>query len=129
MGVFGILAVALMVFVLRQTSSDKVWQDIEKYIRVSFWGINIGLALMVFLSLFPSGIMQVIDVMQHGYWHARSFDYLNSDRARFIEWMRMPGDVVFILFGAVPLVIATVKCYLGMRAEVKIEKKTVQINQ
>jgi nitric oxide reductase subunit B len=129
MGVFGILAVALMVFVLRQTSNDKVWQDIEKYIRVSFWGINIGLGLMVVLSLFPSGIMQVVDVMQHGYWHARSFDYLNSDRARFIEWMRMPGDVVFILFGAIPLVIASVKCYFGMRADVKEEQQTLQADQ
>jgi nitric oxide reductase subunit B len=28
----------------------------------------------------------------------------------------MPGDLVFILFGAVPLVIATVKAYVGVRA-------------
>jgi nitric oxide reductase subunit B len=30
--------------------------------------------------------------------------------------MRMPGDLVFIIFGAIPLVIATFKGWLGMRA-------------
>ena len=28
----------------------------------------------------------------------------------------MPGDLVFIFFGAVPLLIASIKGYLGMRA-------------
>jgi nitric oxide reductase subunit B len=116
MGVFGMLAIALMVFVLRQTSSDQRWPSIEKYIRVAFWGTNIGLAMMLVMSLFPSGVLQLWDVMQHGYWHARSLDYLGSERARLIEWLRMPGDLVFILFGAVPLVIATVKAYVGVRA-------------
>ena len=116
MGVFGMLAIALMVFVLRQTSSDERWPGIEKYIKVAFWGTNVGLAMMIVMSLFPSGVLQVWDVVQHGYWHARSLDYIGSERARLIEWLRMPGDLVFIIFGAVPLVIATVKGYLGVRA-------------
>jgi nitric oxide reductase subunit B len=116
MGVFGMLAIALMVFVLRQTSSDERWRGIEKYVRVAFWGTNIGLAMMIVMSLFPSGVLQLWDVAQHGYWHARSLDYLGSDRARLIEWLRMPGDLVFIIFGALPLVIATVKAYVGVRA-------------
>jgi nitric oxide reductase subunit B len=116
MGVFGMLAIALMVFVLRQTSTDERWRGIEKYVRVAFWGTNIGLAMMIVMSLFPSGVLQLWDVAQHGYWHARSLDYLGSDRARLIEWLRMPGDLVFIIFGALPLVIATVKAYVGVRA-------------
>ena len=120
MGVFGMLAIALMVFVLRQTSSDAQWPGIEKYIRCAFWGTNVGLAMMVALSLFPGGLLQVWDVLQNGYWHARSLDYIGSERSHFIEWMRMPGDVVFIVFGTVPLVIASVKAYLQMRAEVTV---------
>jgi nitric oxide reductase subunit B len=116
MGVFGMLAIALMVFVLRQTSNDASWVDIEKYIKVAFWGTNIGLAMMVAMSLFPGGILQLWDVVQHGYWHARSLDYIGSDRSHLIEWLRLPGDLVFILFGAVPLVIASIKGYLGVRA-------------
>jgi nitric oxide reductase subunit B len=116
MGVFGMLAIALTVFVLRQTSDDTRWAGIEKYIRVAFWGTNAGLAMMVTLSLFPSGVLQVWDVVQHGYWHARSLDYIGSERSRLIEWLRLPGDLVFILGGAVPLVIASIKAYLGVRA-------------
>lgn len=115
MGVFGMLAIALMVFVLRQTSDDTRWACMEKYIKVAFWGTNIGLAMMVTMSLFPSGLLQVWDVTQHGYWHARSLDYIGSERSHLIEWLRLPGDLVFILFGAVPLVIASIKGYLGVR--------------
>jgi nitric oxide reductase subunit B len=114
MGVFGMLAIALMVFVLRQTSSDMRWVGIEKYVKVGFWGANVGLALMLSLSLFPSGVLQVWDVVQHGYWHARSFDYIGSERSRLIEWLRLPGDLVFIIFGAVPLAIASVKGWMGV---------------
>jgi nitric oxide reductase subunit B len=116
MGVFGMLALALMVFVLRQTSSDERWAGIEKYVRTGFWGTNIGLAMMVVFSLFPSGVLQVWDVIQHGYWHARALDYIGSSRSHLIEWMRLPGDLVFIIFGAIPLTIAAVKGWLGVRA-------------
>ena len=114
MGVFGMLALALMVFVLRQTSTDARWAGMVKYIKVGFWGTNIGLALMVVLSLFPSGVLQVWDVVQHGYWHARAFDYISSSRSHMIEWMRLPGDLVFIFFGAIPLTIAAFKGWLGV---------------
>ena len=114
MGVFGMLAVGLMVFVLRQTTSKERWRGIEPYIKVSFWGLNIGLAMMVALSLFPGGVLQVWDVTQHGYWHARSIAYTAGHTARIIEWMRLPGDLVFIIFGALPLVIAAGKAYIGM---------------
>ncbi|OAI26511.1 nitric-oxide reductase [Methylomonas koyamae] len=114
MGVFGMLALALMVFVLRQTSSDQRWVGIEKYVRAGFWGANVGLALMLIMSLFPSGVLQVWDVVQHGYWHARSLDYIGSERSRLIEWLRLPGDLVFILFGAIPLAIASIKGWLDV---------------
>jgi nitric oxide reductase subunit B len=115
MGVFGMLAIALMVFVLRQTTSDARWPGLEKYIKVAFWGTNGGLLLMVVASLLPSGIMQLWDVVQHGYWHARSIDYTGAPHSLFMEWMRLPGDLVFIIFGAIPLLIAAIKGYFGMR--------------
>jgi len=114
MGVFGMLAIALMVFVLRQTNDEKSWANIEKYIKLAFFGTNIGLALMLVCSLFPGGILQLWDVLEHGYWHARSVEYIGSERSHLIEWLRMPGDLVFIIFGAVPLVIAASKTYIAM---------------
>ena len=50
----------------------------EKYVRVGFWGLNAGLALMVVLDLFPAGVLQLWDVISNGYWHARRLDYLMS---------------------------------------------------
>jgi nitric oxide reductase subunit B len=117
MGVFGMLAIALMVFVLRQTSPNARWPDIEKYVKVGFWGTNVGLMLMLMVSLFPSGVLQVWDVVQHGYWHARSLDYIGSERSRLIEWLRLPGDLVFILFGAIPLLVASIKGWLGVHRQ------------
>ncbi|HEX7339914.1 MAG TPA: cbb3-type cytochrome c oxidase subunit I [Rhodanobacteraceae bacterium] len=114
MGVFGMLAIALVVFVLRQCTSDEQWPGIEKYVRVTFWGTNIGLVLMIVMSLFPGGVLQVWDVVQHGYWHARSTVYTGTPRSHLIEWLRLPGDLVFIIFGSIPLAIAAVKAYLTL---------------
>jgi len=108
MGAFGMEAVALMVLAFRQASSDARWTSIEKYVRVSFWGLNAGLALMLAGSLFPGGVMQFYDVLSHGYWHARGLDYLNQEFVRLLEWARMPGDTVFIVLGVIPMVIAAV---------------------
>ncbi len=117
MGVFGMLAIALMVFVLRQTATERDWPGIEKWVRITVWGANIGLFMMVFLSLFPSGLRQVWDVMQNGYWHARSEAFIHETPALVIEWLRFPGDVVFIVFGSIPLTIAAVKAWLGVRRQ------------
>ncbi|WP_027191740.1 nitric-oxide reductase large subunit [Fundidesulfovibrio putealis] len=115
MGVFGMEAMALMVLAFRQVLSDEEWKLPEKFVRVSFWGLNIGLALMLAGSLFPGGVMQLYDVLQNGYWHARGQEYLNRDLTRMLEWARMPGDVVFIAFGAAPMAVAACLTYLTMR--------------
>jgi nitric oxide reductase subunit B len=60
-----------MTFVLRETVTDEAWSRLSRLIRIAFWGLNIRLAMMVVLSLFPGGIMQVRDVIENGYWHRR----------------------------------------------------------
>ncbi|BAW79484.1 nitric-oxide reductase [Candidatus Nitrosoglobus terrae] len=116
MGVFGMLAIAMMAFVLRQTTEETRWPSIEKYFKMAFFGTNIGLGMMIVMSLFPGGVLQVWDVLQNGYWHARSLEYTASDTARLLEWLRLPGDVVFIVFGSLPLLIAATKGWLSVRA-------------
>ncbi|WP_298438252.1 nitric-oxide reductase large subunit [Geobacter sp.] len=116
MGVFGMLAVALTVFALRQVLSDEQWAGPEKFIRVSFWGLNIGLALMVVTNLFPGGVLQLLDVLDHGYWHARGPEFLKGTIPRLIEWLRMPGDLIFIAAGAFPLLVATRLTYRMVRS-------------
>jgi len=117
MGVFGMLGVALMVFVLRETVHESLWARLEKYVRCGFWGLNIGLAMMIVFSLFPSGVLQVRDVLENGYWHARSLDYLGGQLPRLLEWLRLPGDLVFILLGALPILLAVGFGYLSLWSE------------
>ena len=111
LGVFGLLGVAFMVFAMRQVLRDNHWVRVEKYIRVSFWGLNIGLALMVILSLFPGGVLQLWDVLENGYWHARSTEFMDRGISTLVEWARLPADAVFILLGVLPLFIAVVTAY------------------
>lgn len=110
MGVFGMFAVAFMVFTMRQALPDPEYERVTPYIRVSFWGLNIGLVLMVVFNLFPGGILQFLDVLKNGYWHARTV-YLDEPRAVLIEWLRLPADLVFIFLGVVPLVISLLMTY------------------
>jgi len=115
MGVFGMLALALLVFALRQSSTEQHWARMTKYIRISFWSLNIGLALMVLLNLFPTGVLQFLDVVDHGYWHARSPAYSDQPAIMMLEWLRLPADALFIVGGAAPLVIASVLTYIHGR--------------
>jgi len=111
MGVFGMFAISFLVFSVRQVLEDDEWSRIEKYIRTSFWGLNIGLALMVIMNLFPAGVLQFLDVLQNGYWHARGPEFMNRGLAILMEWLRMPADLIFIIAGVVPIVIASLKAY------------------
>lgn len=115
MGVFGMLALSFAVFAMRQVLSDDDWPPVEKLVRVSFWGLNIGLALMVILNLFPGGVLQLWDVLTNGYWHARGPEFMNSDTTRLIEWLRLPADAIFILFGVLPFVLAVGQTYKRLK--------------
>lgn len=124
MGVFGMLAIALMVFCVRHVSTDTEWDSLKKYFKVSFWGLNTGLLMMVVFSLFPGGVMQIMDVLENGYWHARSLAYTGQEMARLIEWLRTPGDLVFIFVGVVPALIGVSKCYFNMRRGDMVSNRT-----
>ena len=115
MGVFGMLGLALLVFALRQVLNDRQWAGIEKYIRVGFWGLNIGLLLMLVMSLFPGGVLQMTDVLNNGYWHARSQTFLGGSVIKFVEWARIVPDLIFALAGVVPVLIAAFLTYLTIR--------------
>lgn len=114
MGVFGMLGIGLMVFILRESVEDAVWDSLSRLIRIAFWGLNIGLAMMVFLSLLPGGILQLNAVLEHGYWYARELEFTGGTWPRLLEWMRMPGDLVFMFAGVVPLVLALAKGYFSL---------------
>ena len=110
MGVYGMLAAGLAVFCLRYLIPEERWS--EGAARISFWSLNIGLAWMCFATLFPLGILQLHESVSNGYYEARTLEYITNDTNAIIEWMRLPGDAIFILGGVLPLLYI---CYLGVR--------------
>jgi nitric oxide reductase subunit B len=105
MGVYGMLAVGLALFGLRYLISEERWS--ERAAKISFWSLNAGLAWMVFATLFPLGILQLFESVSKGYFEARQLQFLTSRSMNFIEWLRLPGDVVFIGGGILPLLYLT----------------------
>ncbi len=111
MGVFGMLALGIMMYSLRTLSTDEVWKRNEKYVRVGFWGLNSGLMLMVLTDMFPAGVLQLADVVNNGYWHARELGFIDTGLFHFLEWLRIVADTVFIAAGSLPILIFVVKVY------------------
>ena len=114
MGVYGMLALGLAMFCLRYLIPAERWP--EKWARICFWGTNLGLAWMCFATLLPLGILQLYESVDSGYWEARELEFLTNDTNTLIEWLRLPGDIVFIAAGALP---ALYIAYLGVRYTVK----------
>ncbi|KAF7598530.1 MAG: nitric oxide reductase large subunit [Candidatus Dactylopiibacterium carminicum] len=99
-GVYGMLGIGLLLFCLRGLMPREHWQD--KWLRIMFWALNVGLAMMVFMSLLPAGIYQAWASVSEGLWYARSVEVVQSEVMRALVWLRVPGDVVFGL-GALAL--------------------------
>lgn len=94
-GVYGMLGIGLLLFCLRGLSDRMAWSD--ALLKAMFWCLNIGLAMMVFISLVPAGIYQAWASVSTGMWFARSPEVIHSKVMETLVWMRVPGDVVFAI--------------------------------
>jgi nitric oxide reductase subunit B len=92
-GVYGMLGIGLMLFSLRALDPTAEWK--ESLVRFGFWATNIGLMAMVTLSLLPVGLMQTWASVEHGYWYARSPEFLQTGVIETFRWLRVVGDTVF----------------------------------
>ncbi len=109
-GVYGMLGIALMLFVFRTYRPQNPWK--EKLLSFSFWAINGGLILMLLLSLLPIGLMQTMASVETGYWYARSAEFLQTGIMGTFRWLRVVGDSVFAI-GAFGLVIFVIGILTG----------------
>lgn len=105
-GVYGMLGIGLMLFCLRGLFERGLHAD--AWLKPAFWSLNIGLAMMVFMSLLPAGIYQAWASITRGLWYARSPEVIHSPVMEALVWMRVPGDVVFAA-GSVFLAIYAMK--------------------
>ncbi len=94
-GVYGMLGIGLMMFVLRSMYRVQVWN--EKLLKFSFWSINIGLLLMVVLSVLPIGLLQTIASVNEGMWYARSAEFMQQPGMDTLRWLRVIGDTIFAI--------------------------------
>ena len=99
-GVYGMLGIGLMLFCLRGLTTQRVWKT--KLLSFTFWSINIGLTLMVLLSLLPVGLLQAWASVEHGMWYARSAEFMQTPLMDKLRWLRVVGDTIFAV-GAVAL--------------------------
>jgi nitric oxide reductase subunit B len=96
-GVYGMLGIGLMLFCLRGLFERS--RHADRLLAPAFWGLNIGLGMMVFLSLLPAGIYQAWHSITTGLWYARSPEIIHSKVMETLVWLRVPGDVVFAIGG------------------------------
>lgn len=121
MGVYGMLAIALALFSLRNIVDPKYWK--EKWIMTGFWGLNAGLMGMIVITLVPIGILQALESFNNGFWSARSFEFYRLPIIHQLLWLRMIPDTVFILGGVIPVVGAMVYGFVNLRQTRTFEEK------
>jgi nitric oxide reductase subunit B len=116
-GVYGMLGIGLMLFCLRGLSPRAQWSD--SLAKAAFWLLNIGLGMMVFISLVPAGIYQAWASVSKGLWYARSPEVIHSKLMTTLVWLRVPGDIVFAI-GALCLAIFAIRL-IGRREQLQLK--------
>lgn len=112
-GTYGMLSIALLLFSWRGLVDKEYWND--GILKVSFWGFNIGLALLTLGTLFPIGIMQAWTSFQEGLWMARSAEFFTRPAVVVLGTMRIVPDLTIILIGVAPMFYFLFKTYWHLK--------------
>jgi nitric oxide reductase subunit B len=108
-GVYGLLSLGLVLFVAKRLF-PKPWS--EGLLALAFWGTNIGLLLMIVMSLLPIGLIQAKASVDQGLWFARSAELMQSPLIVTLRWLRIVGDTIFIA-GTLGFVLFIVGLFTG----------------
>jgi nitric oxide reductase subunit B len=111
-GAFGLLALGLAVYALQLTTRPEAWWPAP--FRAAFWLWNVGLAVMVFVSLTPVGFLQLETSFTEGYAAARSLAFYESELVQTLLWLRLPGDTL-VIAGALVFLTAALRAYRHRR--------------
>jgi len=113
-GVYGFLALGFTLLVLRYIRPH--YRLRQRLMKSAFWGLNAGLALMIFTSLLPIGFIQLHASVSQGLWYARSEEFMQQPLLQTLRWVRTVGDVVFIA-GALSMALQVMLGLLGRAAQ------------
>lgn len=100
-GVYGFLALALMLFSVRHVVPRAAWSD--RLLKWSFWTLNGGLAAMTVFSLAPAGFYQLYFAVKDGLWYARSPEIASGSVIKALAIARIGPDLVFMAGAALML--------------------------
>lgn len=92
-GVKGNIALAGVLFCCQHLIAKDGWNP--SLLRWSFWLLNVGLTLMLFLALFPAGMYQIGIIFEQGYWAARTQEVLTGDVFKMFITFRGIGITIF----------------------------------
>jgi nitric oxide reductase subunit B len=120
-GAFGFLALGLATYMLRLTVDPDRWTDHR--LRWAFWCWNLGLAVMVFGSVLPVGILQLETAFTQGYDAARSLAFYEGPVVQALFWARLPGDTLIIV-GTLLFGYDVVRKRFRLRAVTPAEERT-----
>lgn len=112
-GVYGMLAIAVILFSWRGLTENKAWND--RILQISFWGLNGGLFLMFLTGLLPIGIMQVWHAYDNGFWWGRSAAFYELPIIQTLGNLRIIPDTIIIVVGALPLLYFLITTYPRLR--------------
>jgi nitric oxide reductase subunit B len=122
-GVYGMLSLGLILVIVQTTFKERKWNN--RVMGFAFWGLNIGLALMILLSLLPIGLIQAQASITTGLWYARGSELMQSELIQKLRWARAIGDIVFAL-GSFSLALAI----LDRTGLIKLEKnKSYEVSE
>lgn len=112
MGVYGMFAIAVLLYSLRNIVKPEAWND--KWIKFSCIMLNIGLAGMVVVSLLPTGFLQIKEAYYNGYAASRSASFLQKEVVQHLLTWRAVPDTIFLI-GVVALLAFAVKALFNLR--------------
>lgn len=116
-GTYGMLAIGLLLFSMRGLVTETGWKT--SLLKVSFWATNIGLLVMFVVTLLPTGILQVLDNINYGFWHARSNEFWQQDSIQLLGQIRILPDTLIIIGAGALLLFMVLAIFNLKRVEVK----------
>jgi nitric oxide reductase subunit B len=114
-GAFGFLALGMVAYMLQLSIDPDRWDG--SWLRASFWLWNVGLALMVFVSVLPVGFLQLDVAFTESYAAARSLAFYEGETVQWLFWARLPGDTLLIAGTVVYLADVLRKRFVLRRSE------------
>lgn len=113
-GVYGLLSIGLLLFSWRGLVEKAHWSD--GFLKLSFFGFNIGLLMLTLGTLFPVGILQTWTSFKEGLWAARDASFFETGAVHLLGSLRIIPDLTIIVLGVLPLAYFLFKTYRYLKA-------------